>query len=247
MKKLSLLLVYLLLSTASMAQGAWAVGVLGSYGHYKFNPAERQFGQYQLHIYGESPSDMWRLGVFGRMPLGRAHSAWYVQAELDRSGRSAYTQLENMAPTSYPLNFQISSPGGKIRRYDLATLLGVRPFHSPVRLLAGPVVSYTSRRELLRDNGWPNTALNAPYYQIEEDFYNGYHRVVAGYQLGAGLELWRFSLDLRYEGNLTPVVGQVRHKDQTYRGHITGNLWMVTLGVRLWEKEKAKADETHQE
>ncbi len=230
-----------------MAQGAWVVGVLGSYGHYKFNPAERQFGQYRLHVYGQEPLDMWRLGMFGRMPLGSTRSPWYLQAELDRSGRSANLSFENLNPTSYPLDFEISSPGAKIRRYDLAALLGFQPLSSPVRLLAGPIVSYTSRRELLRDNGWPNPSLNAPYRKIEEDFYKGFHRVVAGYQLGAGLNLWRFSVDLRYEGNLTPIIKQVRHDGQTYRAHITGNLWLVTLGCRLWEKDKVKADERHQE
>ncbi|MBB4603783.1 hypothetical protein HNQ93_004446, partial [Hymenobacter luteus] len=67
MKKIFLLTSLLLLSVASQAQRpAWSVGVLGSYGHYKFNPAERQFGQYLLHIYGIEALDMWRLGVFAR-------------------------------------------------------------------------------------------------------------------------------------------------------------------------------------
>jgi hypothetical protein len=242
MKKVVLLLVSLLLSTASIAQHAWSVGVLGSYGHYKFNPAQRQFGQYRLQIYGQEPLDMWRLGVFGRLPVGGPQSPWYVQAELARSGRSAHAQFENLAPTTYPLDFRISSPGGDHRRYDLGTLLGLRLFRTPVRLLAGPVVSYVPRRELLRDHGWPTQYLGAPYRKIEEDFFNGFNRVVASYQVGAGLEVWRLSADLRYEGNLTPVVGQVRHEGQTYRGKITGNLWLVTLGVRLWEKEKKKDD-----
>lgn len=228
----------LLLPFIGVAQDStWSVGVLGSYGHYKFNPNERQFGQYLFHVYGVEPLDMWRLGVFARMPLGRSSSAWYVQAELDRSGRHAHAQLENLAPEPTPLDFEIVALGNKIRRYDFTALVGVKPLRSPVRLLGGPVVSYMARRELLRDNGWPNQALNAPYYRIEEAFYNGFHRIVLGYQLGAGLELGRFSLDVRRENNLTPVVGKIKYEGQTYRANVTGKLWMATLSVRAWDKK----------
>ncbi|GAB2799178.1 hypothetical protein [Hymenobacter luteus] len=210
---------------------------MGSYGHYKFNPAERQFGQYQLHIYGVEPLDMWRFGVFARTSLGKPTSPWFVQAELDRSGRNAHAQLENLTPAGNSLDFTISSPGARIRRYDLAVLLGVRPLRSSVRLLAGPVVSYMSRRELLRDNyTWDSRGPFTPYRRIEEAFYRGFNRVTVGYQVGVGVEFWRVSLDLRRENNLTPVVGQVRYEGATYRANLTGNLWMLTLGARVWEK-----------
>ncbi|MBB4599391.1 hypothetical protein HNQ93_001130, partial [Hymenobacter luteus] len=67
MRKFLLPLGLAFLSYSATAQHrAWSVGILGSYGHYKFNPAERQFGQYLLHIYGIEALDMWRLGVFAR-------------------------------------------------------------------------------------------------------------------------------------------------------------------------------------
>ncbi|GAB3409403.1 hypothetical protein, partial [Hymenobacter luteus] len=184
---------------------------------------------------------MWRLGVFARKPLGRPAGAWYVQAELDRSGRNAWTQLENLTPAGNSLDFTISSPVPKIRRYDLAALIGVRPLRSPVRLMAGPVVSYMSRRELLRDNfNWDSRSPFAPYLRIEEAFYRGFNRVTLGYQLGAGVEFWRVSLDLRREQSLTPVVGEVKYEGRAYRANVTGNLWMITLGVRVWDKKQAK-------
>ncbi|MBT2556956.1 hypothetical protein J7E24_04110 [Hymenobacter sp. ISL-91] len=240
MKRILLLPVLLLLPGASQAQRpVWSVGLLGSYGHYKFNPAERQFGQYQLHIYGMEPMDMWRLGVFARKPLGRADGAWYVQAELDRSGRNAHAQLENLAPEPSPFDFELSSPGAKIRRYDLTALLGVPVLRSPVRLLGGPVVSYMSRRELLRDNyNWHPQSPATPYRRIEKAFYEGFPCITAGAQLGVGLELWRVSLDFRREWNITPVVGEVRWEGQNYRANVTSRLWMVTMGVRLWDKER---------
>ncbi len=239
MKRLLSLLGLLLLAGASLAQRpAWSVGILGSYGHYKFNPAERQFGQYQLHVYGVGVLDMWRLGIFTRKPLGRPDGAWYVQAELDRSGRNAGAQLENLAPEPTPLDFELSSPGAKIRRYGLAALLGVQVLRSPLRLLGGPVVSYMSRREFLRDNyNWHPSSPATPYRQIEKAFYEGFPRVTAGYQLGAGLELRRLSLDFRREWNVTPVVGKVDWQGHTYRANLTSRLWMMTLGVRLWDKK----------
>jgi len=250
MKTLFLLPALLLLAGASQAQRperpagpprpAWSVGVLGSYGHYKFNPMERQFGQYLFHIYGIESLDASRIGVFARKPLGRATGAWYVQAELDRSVRNAFAQFENLAPEPTPQDFMIMAAVPTIRRYDLTMLLGVRPLRSPLRLLAGPVVSYGSRRQLLRDNDWSNSAQNSPYRRIFGAFYNGFHRATLGYQLGAGVEFWRVSLDFRREFNLTPVVGKVRYEGQSYRTGVTGKFWMATLGVRVWDKKPAK-------
>lgn len=244
MKTLFFLPALLSLAGVSWAQSpqrsAWSVGVLGSYGHYKFNPMERQFGQYLFHIYGIQAYDASRLGVFARKQLGRAGGAWYVQAELDRSVRNAIAQFENLAPVPTPQDFQIVATLPTIRRYDLTMLLGVRPLRSPVRLLAGPVVSYMSQRQVLRDNGWSNPAQNSPYYRIDEAFYKGFHRATLGYQLGAGVEFWRVSLDFRREYNLTPVVGDVKYEGQTYRTGVTGNFWLVTLGVRVWDSKPAK-------
>jgi hypothetical protein len=231
---------FLLLPFAGIAQQSiWSVGVLGSYGHYKFEPAERQMGQYQLHVYGISPSDMWRLGVFARKSLGNPEGAWFAQAELYRAGRGAYAQFENLAPAGNSLDFTILTATPTMRRYEAASLVGVKLFHSPVRILSGPVLSYMPRRAFLKDNNYSHT-LKYPqdsYRRIEGALYEGFSRFTLNYQLGAGVEFWRLSLDLRREWSLTPVVSNVHYEGQSYRANLKGNLWMLTVGVRVWDKK----------
>lgn len=236
---LQLLVIIMSCSTALAQRPAFSLGVLGSYGHYKFEPAERQMGQYQLHVYGISPSDMWRLGVFARKSLGNPEGAWFAQAELYRAGRGAYAQFENLAPAGNSLDFTILTATPTMRRYEVASLVGVKLFHSPVRILSGPVLSYMPRRAFLKDNNYSHT-LKYPqdsYRRIEGALYEGFSRFTLNYQLGAAVEFWRLSLDLRREWSLTPVVDNVQYEGQSYRANLKGSLWMLTMGVRVWDKK----------
>lgn len=184
--------------------------------------------------------DMSRLGVFVRQNLG-PKTSFYVQAELDRSIRNAHYGFENLQPTTYPLDFIRVGGVASIRRYNLNLLLGYRVPHTPIRLLAGPVIGYNPRQAMLHNNGYPDMSLGAPYYRIDEAFINGFHRFGLGYQLGAGLEFWRLSVDLRRELSLTPVVSRVRYEGQSYQANVTSRLWMVTIGARLWDFKASRA------
>ncbi|WP_428656179.1 porin family protein [Runella sp.] len=104
---------------------------------------------------------------------------------------------------------------------DVPLLLGYRL--GPVRISAGPLASFNVRsgqslNEAIKsytDTGTANAFKNAYY----------------GYQAGAGLDIGKLSLDVRYEGSLSDVSfvdlsNQVNFSQKA-------NLWQITLGIRL--------------
>lgn len=206
-----------------------------------FNQAESRIGQYIARASDTQALDMWRVGAFARISSAD-HPNWSLQVEAYRSGRNAFIQLENTTPdpNGYP-DWIITSPSLQIRRYELASLVSVKPFGGPIRLLAGPAVGYAPRRELLRRNAnWPESAVSYPYRKIEVDVVRGISRGIVGFQAGVGVDIWRTTLDIRRETNVTPIMRQVRHKEQVYPARLTGNTWLLTLGIRILEPDHSK-------
>lgn len=60
------------------------------------------------------------------------------------------------------------------------------------------------------------------------------NNVVYGYQMGVGLDLGRFSLDVRYEGNLNDVV-RINYDSQQTAAKFgrKSNLFQATLGISI--------------
>lgn len=104
---------------------------------------------------------------------------------------------------------------------DVPLLLGYRL--GPFRLNAGPLASFNvgagqSLNDALKSytsNGTANAFKNAYY----------------GYQAGAGLDIGKLSLDVRYEGSLSEVsfVDLSNHVNFSQKA----NLWQITLGLKL--------------
>lgn len=114
----------------------------------------------------------------------------------------------------------------KYSNIDVPLLIGLKG--GPFRILAGPVTSFR-----IGDN----QRLRDAFQQYTSNLNDAMAQATFGYQLGAGLDIGSFSLDVRKEGsftnlasfqiNGTPVSGDAKLKQK-----ITS--WQVTLGIKLF-------------
>lgn len=112
----------------------------------------------------------------------------------------------------------------KYSNIDVPLLIGFKG--GPLRILAGPVTSFR-----IGDN----QKLSDAFKYYTSDFKNSMSEATFGYQLGAGLDIGSFSLDVRREGSFTNVASfQVKGQggDNSVKQKI--NSWQVTLGLKLF-------------
>lgn len=114
----------------------------------------------------------------------------------------------------------------RFTNFDIPVLLGGR-FGKVFRINAGPIASLQ-----LSNSGKISDSFNEYTDQEVEAVYD--NKVVFGYQMGVGVDLGRFSIDLRYEGNVNDVVN-INYNNQTTAAQFgkKNNLIQATLGVAL--------------
>lgn len=107
----------------------------------------------------------------------------FIQPELYFSSISSEYKVEDLSGTAEQLVNQ------KIGRIDVPVLVGVKL--GTFRLGLGPVGSIivSDQSNLNELTGYEAAFKSATF----------------GYQLGAGLDIWKIGIDLRYEGNLTKL------------------------------------------
>jgi hypothetical protein len=103
----------------------------------------------------------------------------------------------------------------KIGRLDIPVLVGVKL--GTFRLGLGPVGSITlsDQSDLTDITGYEATFKSATF----------------GYQLGAGLDIWKIGIDLRYEGNLTKLGDQLDIGTQTINLDNRVRQIIISLGI----------------
>lgn len=146
----------------------------------------------------------------------------YVQPEVllsTKGGTFAIIQNDGDIPVKQQVNVRFSS-------IDVPIMVGLKG--GPFRINAGPMASFrVGDNQKLRDafqqytsNGLGNALSGAVY----------------GYQLGAGLDIFGFSLDVRREGTFTDLASFKVNNQQvgggtTVKQKLTS--WQMTLGVKL--------------
>ena len=107
---------------------------------------------------------------------------------------------------------------------DVPLLIGFK--FGPIRLNAGPVASFKISDKGLDDE------LKKYSSNVGESFKNASY----GYQAGAGVDLGSFCLDLRYEGSLSDISSGDFKDNLSNKVNFSqrGNLWQVTLGLKLF-------------
>ncbi|PRY53887.1 outer membrane protein with beta-barrel domain [Arcticibacter pallidicorallinus] len=154
-------------------------------------------------------SDENRLGYQAGLWARVGGGGFYVQPEAYLAGKGGEFKSEN---TEGAINAE-----GKVRftTLDVPVLLGTKVGVGPVnvRFMAGPVVSFVLDKDL---SG--NDVLDA----YRKDSYKDQNW---GAQFGAGVDISKITLDLRYEAGLTDVSDSDVLKKQ--------NLWQLSLGFKI--------------
>ncbi|NIJ51731.1 porin family protein [Dyadobacter arcticus] len=153
-------------------------------------------------------------GIYAR--FGRT---LFIQPEVlvsTKGGSFEIIQTDQEQPVTKTVNIKYSN-------IDVPLLIGLKG--GPLRILAGPVTSFRiGNNQRLRD----------AFKYYTSDLNNAMSQATFGYQLGAGLDLGSFSLDVRKEGSFTnlasfetsgPGDGNVKQKVSS---------WQVTLGLKLF-------------
>lgn len=96
---------------------------------------------------------------------------------------------------------------------DLPVLLGTKL--GPLRIMAGPVISFVVDK---------NTDFDSAYEDVSD--FDDYKNQAIGIQAGGGLDLGKFTVDLRYEAGLSNVSESDKYNQKL-------NLFQVSLGFRL--------------
>ena len=114
----------------------------------------------------------------------------------------------------------------KYSNIDVPILIGLKG--GPIRILAGPVTSFR-----IGDN----QRLRDAFKQYTSNLNDAMSQATFGYQLGAGLDLGAFSLDVRKEGSFTDLAtfelnGTPADGKSSVKQKITS--WQVTLGLKLF-------------
>ena len=133
----------------------------------------------------------YHIGGFMRASL----AGIFIQPELYFSSLSNEFKVEDISGTGTAEQLVKQ----KIGRMDIPVLVGVKL--GTFRLGLGPVGSIivSDQSDLTDITGYEATLKSATF----------------GYQLGAGLDIWKLGIDLRYEGNLTKLGDQLNIGGQT--------------------------------
>jgi hypothetical protein len=156
-------------------------------------------------------------GIYAR--FGRT---FFIQPEVlvsTKGGSFQIIQTNEQQPVTKTVDIKYSN-------IDVPLLVGFKG--GPIRILAGPVTSFR-----IGDN----QRLRDAFKYYTSDLNNAMSQATFGYQLGAGLDLGSFSLDVRKEGSFTnlasfQVNGQPAGGDASVKQKISS--WQVTLGLKLF-------------
>ncbi|GAA4447546.1 hypothetical protein GCM10023091_42640 [Ravibacter arvi] len=155
----------------------------------------------------------WSGGIYMRFGSG-----FYVQPEVlvsTKGGRFDIQQNDGPTPTVKQIDYKFSS-------IDVPLLFGLKG--GPFRVNAGPVAMFK-----IGNNQKIKDAIR--YYTTSP---NAMSEAVFGYQVGAGLDIFGLSLDVRREGTLSNINSfQVNTGDNSSTVKQKLKSWQITLGIRL--------------
>lgn len=146
----------------------------------------------------------------------------FIQPEVlvsTKGGSFEIIQTDKEIPVTKTVNIKYSN-------IDVPLLIGLKG--GPIRILAGPVASFR-----IGDN----QNLRDAFKQYTSNLNNALNQATFGYQIGAGLDLGNFSLDVRKEGSFTNLASfelnsQPIDASASVKQKVTS--WQVTLGIKLF-------------
>jgi len=141
-----------------------------------------------------------------------------------RVGKRFYLQPELYYTTQggvFTSNLNNWKQNIKLGSLDVPVLVGFKFINNDnlnLRILAGPVASFIVNKTIAEAGG-----IDGPITDADINSVNWY------IQAGAGVDLWKFTLDVRYQIGLNQLIKEVQNVN--FNSH--NNVWVVSLGFKI--------------
>ncbi|MGK7396641.1 MAG: porin family protein [Candidatus Cyclobacteriaceae bacterium M3_2C_046] len=208
MKKTSLLILFLLVSSYSFSQSLQfgpRVGISSSQISinddledvaYRYESGNAAVG---FHV-----------GLYSRVSL----LGFYIQPEVLFTSSGGEVEVTST-----------TDPGEVIKEYsfnklDVPVLIG-KKFVNVFRFELGPTFSYLLNEEVTDVSG------------NIEDVKQNYNNATIGYQVGLGLDIGKIIIDLKYEGNLSKLGNEITIGGDSFNTDLRNNQFILSLGFNL--------------
>ena len=154
----------------------------------------------------------YHIGVFAQIIL---HKKWVVQPELLFTSSGGNIDLSDGTSINEVWNLSFN-------QLDIPVTVAYR-FFKFFRIQAGPVVSLMLKADVRNEN-------------IIDDVKNNYKNASWGYQAGIGFDVWKFSIDLKYQGSFNLINEnniQIPGSEKSYDPNTKLNVLLLSLGFRI--------------
>lgn len=201
-----LLVLFLLLTTLANAQ----IFQLGPrFGVSSSNVNVDQVTNANMRTISQSDARLgFHAGLYSRITL----LGFYVQPEMLFTSTSSEIAIQSANATEISrLNFA---------RLDVPVLVGKR-FFGFARANIGPVFSTLLKADIRSGN-------------ITEDIREQYANATVGFQMGIGLDIWKLSADLKYEGSFSALGDNLQFGGQTFATSTRPSQFILSVGYRLF-------------
>ena len=204
MKKLSIIIAIICLSTAGYAQFTFGpkVGISSSNIKVDANDGVKS---------GDNKVGF-QIGAFARFG-----ESLYLQPELTFTSAGGEIKLSDDGGQTYD---QITKL--KYNQLDLPVLVGVK-LGDFFRINVGPVFSLILSQDV-RESGASATI---------DEVNNNYNKGVIGYHAGIGVDLGNLLFDLRYEGDFSKLGDSIEIANQSFPTDMKNNQILLSVGFRL--------------
>lgn len=196
-KKILFLTVLLAFSAATYAQPTIELGIKAGLNNSKVTFKKSEFNTESIvktHV-----------GAYGRVGFGNI----YVQPELYFSAKGGDVMESGSSTSERVARFNFNN-------VDVPVLVGIKIFNgenSNLRIMAGPVFSFLTSKEVIDHDSFTKENLQNHYY---------------GYQYGMGVDIWNFFLDIRMEHGANNLYS---YPNRNLEGK--NKTFMVTAGFRI--------------
>lgn len=224
MKKILLFASLAMLPALSFAQGGFQIGIKGG-----VNLSKLSFGNFIRT--GTSGTGAPTVNIDGQTFRNNVSDSFNSKTGTSfgiytRFGRNLFIQPELLYSTrsgqfGVIRNGQTETVTVKTTSFDVPLLLGIKG--GPIRVVAGPVVSFR-----IDDNQKLGEALSQ---YTSGSLNDAWAKAYYGYQVGGGLDIGSFGLDVRYEGNISDIA-QIEDSQGKFSQRMKS--WQVTLAYRLF-------------
>jgi hypothetical protein len=147
----------------------------------------------------------------------RIGKRFYLQPELYYSTHGGVFEKDS-AGHNWTQNINIGS-------LDIPVLIGFKIINTDLvnlRVFAGPVASFAVSKKITTTGD-----LIAPIEKADINTTNWY------IQAGGGVDVWMFTLDVRYQIGLNKIIQEVNYQNGIVNFNTSNNLWVISLGLKI--------------